>query len=189
LRAHLGALRTPKLDYRKIIFMGLDNAGKTSIILTLMKGTNLLTYYSLKPTPGLEIQKIENELGNYNIWDFGGQEKYRYTYLDDIGTYFEGIDRFLFVIDVQDEARYGLALEYLKSIVSAIKSQVKGKQLFTIKFSVFLHKFDPILEMSPSFNKNVDNGLTLKVKKIIPSKSKCSIYKTTIFTLFKKTEL
>ncbi len=164
--------------------MGLDNAGKTSIILTLMEGTNLLTYFSLKPTQGLEITNIEAELGNYNIWDFGGQEKYRNKYLENIEDYVEGIERFLFVIDVQDDARYDLALDYLTSIVKALKKQLKG-----IRFSIYLHKFDPLLEMSPSFNKKVDSELTAKVLKIIPSKCECSIYKTTIYTFFKKTEV
>ena len=45
----------------KILIMGLDNSGKTSILLSLQKKVNLLTYYSLKPTKGINIVKRDVE--------------------------------------------------------------------------------------------------------------------------------
>ncbi len=165
----------------KILIMGLDNSGKTSIILSLMKETNLLSYYSLKPTQGVNIVNIGDQGTSYNIWDFGGQEQYRDEYLRDIDKYTKDVDRVIYVIDVQDEKRYDLALQYLASIIKALNS--KAKQ---IEFSVYLHKFDPQFEMRSSFHKKVDAELISKIKKIIPSHFNCKIYKTTIYTIFKR---
>ena len=45
----------------KILIMGLDNSGKTSILLSLRKDTNLLSYCALKPTLGIDIKKFDTE--------------------------------------------------------------------------------------------------------------------------------
>lgn len=163
--------------------MGLDNSGKTSIILSLMKETNLLSYYSLKPTQGVNIVNIGDQGASYNIWDFGGQEQFRAAYLRDFDKYTTDVDRVIYVIDVQDEKRYDLALQYLESIIKELNSKAKAKQ---IEFSVYLHKFDPQFEMRSSFHKKVDAELISKIKKIIPSYFNCKIYKTTIYTIFKR---
>ncbi|MHA1130339.1 MAG: ADP-ribosylation factor-like protein [Candidatus Helarchaeota archaeon] len=56
----------------KIVIMGLDNSGKTSIVLSLSKDTNLLSYFSLKPTQGINISTLEENGLRFVIWDFGG---------------------------------------------------------------------------------------------------------------------
>ena len=96
----------------KILVMGLDNSGKTSIILSLKKDTNLLSYYSLQPTQGLNITNIEDQGVTYNIWDFGGQEQYRQDYLINFEKHIQGVNRVIYVIDVQDSERYEIALQY-----------------------------------------------------------------------------
>jgi small GTP-binding protein len=165
----------------KILIMGLDNSGKTSIILSLTKSTNLLSYYSLKPTVGAQIVNIEEGDANYNIWELGGQEQYRKDYLTDLEKFFHEADRFIYVIDVQDAARYEEALEYLKTIIQVMPSNIK-----LADFSIFLHKYDPELELRSFFGKNVVAELTTKIKKIVSSKLNCKIYKTSVYTVFKK---
>ena len=61
---HLNAIReitgednTTHLEQEKILVLGLDNSGKTSIVLALKGNENLLSYYSLKPTKGIQINK------------------------------------------------------------------------------------------------------------------------------------
>lgn len=161
--------------------MGLDNSGKTSIILSLKKDTNLLTYYSLNPTQGLNIVNIEENGMKYSIWDFGGQEQYRQDYLQNFEKHIQGVDRVIYVIDVQDSDRYETALQYLEAIVKGFKDKIKG-----CDFAIYLHKFDPQLEMRSEFSRKVDDHLTKKLKKIMPSSCNYKIYRTSIYTIFKK---
>ena len=57
----------------KILIMGLTNAGKTSIVLSMKNEVNLMNYLSLKPTKGYQISELEGEEARYYIWDLGGQ--------------------------------------------------------------------------------------------------------------------
>jgi small GTP-binding protein len=165
----------------KILIMGLDNSGKTSIILSLTKNTNLLSYYSLKPTAGAQIMNIEEGNTKYNIWELGGQEQYRKDYIKDMDRYFHEADRFIYVIDIQDNSRFDGALDYLKTIIQSIP-----KNLNLADFSIFLHKYDPNLELQSSFSKTVAANLIAQIKKIVPAKLNFKLYKTSIYTVFKK---
>ena len=79
---------------KKIIFIGLDNGGKTSIVLSL-KGLNLMSLKSSNPTRGIETSNLNINDEKFNIWDFGGQEQYRNIHLEDFKKnfwYFAFID-------------------------------------------------------------------------------------------------
>lgn len=165
----------------KILIVGLDNSGKTSILLSLTRNTNLLSFYSLKPTVGAQIVNIVEGDTKYNIWELGGQEQYRKDYLKDIDKYFHETDRFIFVFDIQDTPRFDSALEYLKSIVNLIPANLK-----LAEFSIFLHKYDPHLELQSPFSKTVVVALIAKIKKIVLPKYNVKLYKTSIYTVFKK---
>ena len=170
---------------KKILLMGLDNSGKTSIVLSLRRNTNLLSYYSLKPTRGLDIVKFEDHGVNFSIWDFGGQAQYRQEYLQQIDEHTKGIDKFIFVIDVQDTKRYDLALQYLEKIIEVLK---KNEEV--VDFSVFLHKFDPGLENLDNFDDNaLSSKLIPELERIIPPTFSFQVFKTTIFTVFQKRPL
>ena len=165
----------------KILIMGIDNSGKTSIILSLTKNTNLLSYSSLKSTAGAQIMKIEEGNAKYFIWELGGQEQYRKEYLKNMEKYLPEVNRFIFVIDVQDNSRFDTAIDYLKSIIQVIPPNIT-----LADFSIFLHKYDPNLELQSSFSKTVVSDLIAKIKKIVPSKLNYKLYKTSIYTVFKK---
>lgn len=165
--------------------MGLDNSGKTSIVLSLRRNTNLLSYYSLNPTRGLDIIQIEDHGSQFSIWDFGGQEQYREGYLQKLDEYFTELTKIIFVIDVQDVERYDLALQYLEQLVEGLK-----KKSNDVDFSIFLHKFDPDLENVKKFStKNLSSKLVSKIEAIIPSSLGYKMFKTTIFTVFQKRPL
>ncbi|MFX1293747.1 MAG: ADP-ribosylation factor-like protein [Promethearchaeota archaeon] len=170
---------------KKILIIGLDNSGKTSIVLSLQRNINLLSYYSLKPTRGIDIINFENHGMKLNIWDFGGQAEYRENYLKQLNKYYKGLDKIIFVIDVQDIERYEIALDYLKKIVNALK-----KHKNNVNFSIFLHKFDPNLEKLENFtDKHLSLHLISKIKQIIPPEVPYQMFKTTIFTIFQKRPL
>ena len=101
----------------KIVFAGLDNAGKTSIILTIDERYSKLR--NLKPTIGAETHEL-NILGNTVMrWDLGGQKNLREQYLRE-KRHFQHTDLLLFVIDVMDYARFYESLTYLFEIIENI---------------------------------------------------------------------
>lgn len=162
--------------------MGLDNAGKTSIILSLTKKANLLDFCSIKPTQGLNIVNIDdNPYMKFNVWDFGGQEAYREDYFKKLEQHLIDVDRFIYVIDAQDTERYDLALKYLTDLVKAIQSYQKK-----VDFSIFIHKCDPSLDLETAFHNHIQIGLIDKIKKTIPSNFNSKIFKTSVYTVFKK---
>ena len=173
-----------EMDFVKILIMGLDNSGKSSILLSLTKTTNLLSYFSLKPTKGINIVKIEDQNTSFHIWDFGGQEQYRQQYLLDFGKYSEVVDKIIFVIDVQDIHRYDAALKYLEDILHLVIDKTE------LQLSIFLHKFDPYIEALENYSEEkINTRLVNKINEIIADNFNFKIFKTTIYTVFQKSLL
>ena len=171
-----------KKSTKKILIMGLDDSGKTSIVLNLKGKTNLLSFYKLKPTRGLNIENFQAISSEFSIWDFGGQEQYRKDYLNDFDTHLLGTSKLIFVIDIQNKDRYDLALDYFQKIMNLLTDNTD------VDLSIFLHKFDPDLrENHPEITKNVVDGLIQQIKYIIPSNIFYNFFKTTIYTVFDKT--
>ncbi len=169
---------------KKIIFIGLDNGGKTSIVLSL-KGQNLMSLKSSNPTRGIETSSLNIKDEKFNIWDFGGQEQYRNIHLEDFKNNFQETDKIIYVIDIQDQERYSLALDYLMLIIKKL-----GNQIDKIKFSVFLHKTDPNLKKTlPDLTDEIIEDLITRIKEVIPSSFWDEIFKTSIYTVFERTTI
>ena len=167
---------------RKIMIMGLDNSGKSSILLSLREDTNLLSFLSLKPTRGVNIEKFNIPQSNMIIWEFGGQDQYRQDYLENFDRYFDDVDNIIYIIDIQDIDRHELSLQYFKEIVDLLK-----QNNMKVDISVYCHKHDPHLAKQEKF-KNVDTltapDLIKKIRQIIPLDYKYKFYKTSIYTVF-----
>lgn len=163
--------------------MGLDNSGKSSIIQCLMGVKNINAFTKLKPTISRYIwPKFDLVDTEFTIWDFGGQEQYRAEYFVNFEENFNKADKFIFVIDVQDIERYDLALDYLRQITELIR-QNNAK----IDFSIFLHKYDPDLyEFMPEFSEDNLKALTTKINNLLDKKLNFNLFKTTIYTTFRK---
>ena len=168
-------------NIKKLILVGLDNAGKTSILLSLKGIKNLRKFASVNPTRGSDTATFIAFDACYNIIDLGGQEAYRNTHLKNFKQHLTGTNKIIYVIDVQDEERYDMAIEYLKSIINLIpESQA-------IDFSIFLHKYDPDLKQSnEKINDSIINGLIVKIKAAFPSNFPYTLHKTSIYTVFEK---
>ncbi len=172
-----------QMNIAKILIMGLDNSGKTSILLSLQHEVNLLTYYSLKPTPGLNIVTIDKEDKKFIIWECGGQQQYRDEYLQNLEKYIQETKKFIYVIDVQDIDRYNTALQYFADILKMMSSE----DMKNIQLSIFLHKFDPGLDKKEDFSyKKISLRLIDRISTIIPSDINYYIFRTTIYTIFEK---
>lgn len=167
-------------DSIKILLIGLDNGGKTSILKCLKGIKGLSAFNSPNPTRGLEIERFEALDSKYAIWDLGGQEAYHDEYFNDIDNILGGTRKIIYVFDVQDVKRYDIAIEYLKRIINI------REKLINIDFSIFLHKFDPDLEFDQMLNEIIIDELIKKIKEVIPPDFIYSIHKTSIYAIFEK---
>jgi GTPase SAR1 family protein len=165
----------------KILIFGLDNSGKTSISLCLRRKNNLSYFTSLAPTRAHDILEFTDKTTSTKIviWDFGGQEQQRNEYIQDLTSNFTvGAKKLIYVIDIQDEERYDLAIDYFQNILREL-----NKDSMQITLSIFLHKFDPNIE----FQEDKISDLINKIRNLIPNNFKYDIFKTSINTVFRKT--
>lgn len=81
----------------RILMLGLDNAGKTTI-LKKFNGEDIST---ISPTLGFNIKTLEHKGYNLNIWDVGGQKSLRSYWRN----YFETTDGLIWVVDSADKRR------------------------------------------------------------------------------------
>ncbi|TFG02948.1 MAG: GTP-binding protein [Promethearchaeota archaeon] len=170
---------------RKILLMGLDNSGKTSIVYSLKGIRNLPTYSKVNPTIGENVEYIEMFDSRFGIWDLGGQENYRRGYLKDLERITSGCDKLIYVFDIQDVKRYDLALDYYEKVIDFL-DDVDNKS--NIEISIFLHKNDPdLIEIKPNLNPEMIEDLKERIKqKIEPTGLVYKIFKTTIYATFEK---
>lgn len=168
----------------KFLILGLDNCGKTTILLSLKEETNLLSYLSLKPTRDINIEKFHENKSNIYVWDFGGQKEYRSDHITNFAKYLKGVDEILYIIDIQDYNRYNQAIKYLEDIIKSIEQEEK-----IIELSIYLHKYDPNLKNKTEF-KDIDEKIHILINKqifnLIPAKFKYKIYRSSVYTLFEK---
>jgi len=170
---------------KKILIMGLDKSGKTSIFLCLKGIKNLMSFYSLNPTRGINREKISVFGSQFNVWDFGGQEQFRKEYITNFNKNILGTDKIIFVIDIQDVERYSLALNYLMEIVEKLQ-----EQKMDLDFSIFFHKYDPDIEITKkNFDERKAELFIEELKRKIPPDFKYEVAKTSIYTIFQKTNI
>ncbi|XP_064923224.1 ADP-ribosylation factor-like protein 3 isoform X1 [Columba livia] len=88
---------TPDQEVR-ILLLGLDNAGKT----TLLKQLASEDISHITPTQGFNIKSVQSQGFKLNVWDIGGQRKIRPYWRN----YFENTDILIYVIDSADRKRF-----------------------------------------------------------------------------------
>lgn len=86
-----------KVEEGKVLFLGLDNAGKTTILKQLTDED--ITVVS--PTQGFHIRSLLHQGFKLNVWDAGGQQKLRPYWRN----YFESTDALVYVVDSADKDR------------------------------------------------------------------------------------
>jgi GTPase SAR1 family protein len=168
----------------KILILGLDNSGKTSILVSMSNISNILSYCSLRPTRGVNIKNFETDDIKLNVWEFGGQKQYRKEYIENFHQYLTKANKIIFVFDVQDIDRYDLALNYFRDIIDMLKDSAQK-----IELNIYLHKFDPNIQENEKFSnidKIVKTKLIDKLVKVIPADYSYQIFKTTIYSVFEK---
>uniref|UniRef100_A0A1I8BAV9 ADP-ribosylation factor-like protein 3 n=1 Tax=Meloidogyne hapla TaxID=6305 RepID=A0A1I8BAV9_MELHA len=97
--------------------MGLDNAGKTTILKKL--ASEDVTH--ITPTQGFNIKSVMADDVRLNVWDIGGQRKIRPYWKN----YFDNTDVLIYVIDSSDRKRFD-ETAMVDLLTSAKASEIAG---------------------------------------------------------------
>jgi small GTP-binding protein len=93
----------------RILMVGLDAAGKTTILYHLKLGEVVTTI----PTIGFNVETVSYKNISFTMWDIGGQQRIRALWRH----YFPGTRGIIFVIDSNDTDRMSEAGEELSYLL------------------------------------------------------------------------
>jgi len=129
---------------KRVVLLGLDNAGKTTCVYRLLLGKKIDTV----PTVGFNSEEVRYNRCNFILWDIGGQAKIRKLWKH----YIESADALIFVVDSQDRAR-------LREARAAFKRMLRHKTLRNTVLLIYANKTDYEHSMSPA---EIVEGLDVK---------------------------
>ena len=107
--------KTKKLPTREVrmCVLGLDNAGKT----TILKALSHEEIQHVMPTQGFNVKTLTSDNFKFNVWDLGGQKAIRTHWKN----YYEKLDCLIFVVDSADRMRMDECGEELQSLLEEDK--------------------------------------------------------------------
>ncbi|XP_055896413.1 ADP-ribosylation factor-like protein 3 [Biomphalaria glabrata] len=132
----------PDLELR-ILLLGLDNAGKTTLLKVL--ASEDITH--ITPTQGFNIKSVQSKGFKLNVWDIGGQRKIRPYWKN----YFENTDLLIYVIDSADRKRFEETGEELTELL-------EEEKLAGVPVLIFANKQDLLTSAKAS---EIAEGLNL----------------------------
>ncbi|ORY84926.1 ADP-ribosylation factor family-domain-containing protein [Protomyces lactucae-debilis] len=94
----------------RILILGLDNAGKTTLLTSLL-GEDIS---QISPTLGFSIRTVQFGGFKLDIWDVGGQKTLRSYWRN----YFESTDGLIWVVDATDHDRMQDSREELHALLT-----------------------------------------------------------------------
>nr|XP_002735272.1 PREDICTED: ADP-ribosylation factor-like protein 5B-like [Saccoglossus kowalevskii] len=122
-------------EEHKVIIVGLDNAGKTTILYQFLMSEVVHT----SPTIGSNVEEVQWKNIHFLMWDIGGQETLRSAW----PTYYTNTDFVILVIDSTDRERLHITkaelykmlahedLKHAAVLVYANKQDIKGSMSAT----------------------------------------------------------
>lgn len=137
------AIKEKIRTHKKLLMIGLDNGGKTSILAVLQDKFSIIK--SLLPTRGVKREKLD--FFGYPIlsWDLGGQVQYREKlYFNRPELFFTEADLILYVIDTQDSDRFAETANYFRQVLKVLKD---------------LNEFPPILIVLSKSDQDIRTSL------------------------------
>jgi len=127
----------------RILVLGLDNSGKT----TILKRLSDEEISDIMPTQGFNVKSLIQNGVTLNVWDIGGQKSIRPYWRN----YFDHTDALVYVIDSSDQKRMeetGIELDQL----------IGEEKLESVPILIFANKQDL---MSAHSAEEISEGLNL----------------------------
>ena len=144
----------------KIIILGMQNAGKTTILYRLSLGQLVKT----TPTIGSNVEELIYNNVKFQAWDLGGQESTRSVW----DVYYMNTDAVVYVIDSQDD-------EYFEESKSQFHKLILNPTLKNATILIFANKQD--LPGANDVNKLIQDYEFFKIKEHIWHIQPCSALK------------
>eukprot|EP00981_Chlorochromonas_danica_P004980 scaffold997_cov250-Ochromonas_danica.AAC.2 len=137
----------------RIIVLGLDNAGKSTILARLSEEE----ITTIRPTHGFVVKSLKHENIRLNVWDVGGQKSVRPFWRN----YFNDTDGLVNSSDRHRMEETGVELQYLLEEVSGLVSVLSTAScdriandvqaaLHGIPMIIFANKQDLLNALAPS---------------------------------------
>ncbi|TKJ24477.1 MAG: hypothetical protein CEE42_10605 [Promethearchaeota archaeon Loki_b31] len=131
----------------KLVIAGLDNAGKSSALIALRKKYNFYERVkNLKPTIKIDYSSFKFlETYRINLWDMGGQKKFRKIYISN-PIYFTETNYIYYLIDIQDEIKFEKSVKYLHDLLNIYRDLDYSNEVI-----ICFNKYDPKFKYSEDF--------------------------------------
>jgi GTPase SAR1 family protein len=135
--------------HKKLLMIGLDNGGKTSILSILQDKFSIIK--SLLPTKGVKRERLDFFGFPIISWDLGGQIQYREKYyFNKPELFFTEVDIVLYVVDAQDPDRFNESAQYFDQVLEALEQLGEDPPVLIV-----LHKSDQDVRKTLEWQKNV----------------------------------
>lgn len=134
--------------------LGLDNAGKTTILKAMSKED----YKHVMPTQGFNIKSLMQDNFKLNVWDIGGQKSIRPYWRN----YFDDTDALVYVVDSADKARVGETNMELSNLMNEEKLEGVPTLIFANKQDLLSAQSHEDLFTSLNLNQYTDRSLTIQ---------------------------
>ncbi|XP_052425415.1 ADP-ribosylation factor 4-like [Carassius gibelio] len=122
----------------KLLMVGLDAAGKTTVLYKLKLGEVVTTI----PTIGFNIETVEYKNISFAVWDVGGQSKIRGLWK----YYYQYTEGLIFVVDSSDHDRIETAAEELNAMLA--ENEMRDAVLLVLANKQDLPKAMPVHELT-----------------------------------------
>lgn len=93
----------------RVLILGLDNAGKTTILYKLQMGEVVTTV----PTIGFNVETVQYKGLRFQVWDLGGQTSIRPYWR----CYYQNTNAIIYVVDSADTERIGISKQELVTML------------------------------------------------------------------------
>lgn len=119
----------------RILILGLDGAGKTTILYRLQVGEVVTTI----PTIGFNVEQVTYKNLKFQVWDLGGQTSIRPYWR----CYYSNTDAIIYVVDSVDRDRIGISKDELLYMlrVSFILFKTNKHLLVKLRYVWLIKKF------------------------------------------------
>lgn len=139
-------LRASKLPEVQVLLLGLDNAGKSTLLYKLKHNTRVSTV----PTIGFNVEMIETKKNRKSIaltvWDVGGQGRMRQHWHD----FYNNTAAVVFVVDSSDRARLNEAQRELENTLRS--EHLRGRPLILLANKQDVGNALTVTELKDRFN-------------------------------------
>ncbi|MFW9865353.1 MAG: ADP-ribosylation factor-like protein [Candidatus Thorarchaeota archaeon] len=154
------AVKEQLTRHKKLLLIGLDSAGKTSILAVVQDKFSIIK--SLLPTRGVKREKLD--FFGYPVisWDLGGQIQYREKlYFNRPELFFTEADLILYVVDSQDPDRFSESANFFREVLNTLVELKENPSLLIV-----LSKSDQDIRKTLQWQQNVA-AIKNKFNKII----------------------